>query len=112
MLPSWANQTVTVIRAATRILRGSEVFDWNNAQTFTVGGCSVQPTTTGLSEDGRVLGILDGMTAYLPPGTDVREGDRIEFDGNVYTIDGSPRTWQSATGRASHVQLNLRRWDG
>ncbi len=111
-IPSWASQSIIVIRPGVKEQRGSEVPDWENATRFTVGGCSVQPASTGLSQDGRVLGVFDGMTAYLPPGTDIREGDRVEFDGNVYTINGTPRLWQSPTGRASHVQVNLRRWEG
>ena len=112
MLPSWAKQTVTIIRPGTKIQRGSEVPDWDNATSFDVGGCSVQPASTSLSQDGRVLGIFDGETCYMPPGTDVREGDRIVHDGNTYTVNGTPRRWQSATGLASHVQVNLQRWGG
>lgn len=111
-VPSWANQTVTVIRPDIKTQRGSEVPDWDNATTFSVGRCSVQPASTSLSQDGRVLGVFDGMTCYMPPGTDVREGDRIEYDGNVYTVNGSPRKWFSATGLADHVQVNLQRWCG
>lgn len=111
-VPSWASQTVTIIRPGVKIERGSEVPDWTNTWETDVSGCSVQPASTDLSQDGRVLGVFDGMTAYMPPGTDVREGDRIEYDGNVYTINGAPRKWQSATGRVSHIQVNLRRWDG
>lgn len=112
MLPSWVSQTVTIIRPGTKIERGSTIPDWNNTWETDVSGCSIQPAATGLSQDGRVLGILDGMTAYLPPGTDVREGDRVVYEGITYEINGSPRAWNSATGRASHVQANLRRWDG
>jgi hypothetical protein len=112
MIPSWANQTVTIIRPGVKIERGSEVPDWTNTWEKDVSGCSFQPAASTLSQDGRVLGVFDGDTCYMPPGTDVREGDRIEFDGNVYTINGTPRVWKSATGRASHVQVNLQRWCG
>lgn len=111
MLPSFAQQTVTRIRPAVKSVRGSEVYDWENATEETIPGCSVQPATTSLSQDGRVLGILDGMTCYMPPGADVREGDRIRFEGVLYTIDGAPRTWFSVAS-LSHVQVNLKRWSG
>lgn len=111
-LPSWASQTVTIIRPGTGIERGSEVPDWENTQETNVSGCSVQPASTDLSQDGRVLGVFDGMTCYMPPGTDVREGDRIRHEEAVYAVVGAPRRWQSPTGRASHIQVNLRRWDG
>ena len=111
-LPSWASQTVTIIRPGTTESRGSAVPDWTNTTSTVVNRCSVQPASTSLTQDGRVQGIFDGMTAYLPPGTDVREGDRIQYDGLTYTVDGTPRVWISATGQASNVQVNLRRWSG
>ena len=111
MLPNFARQTVTRLRPGTKTIRGSEVPDWDHVESLEISGCSVQPAATDLSQDGRVLGIIDGMTAYLPPGSDVKEGDRIEYDGNVYTIDGVPRVWPSA-GNLAHVQCSLRRWSG
>jgi hypothetical protein len=54
---------------------------------------------------------MDGLTAYAPEGSDVKAGDRIKYDGNVYTITGDPRIWIGAN-RCSHVQLNLQRWRG
>ena len=85
MLPSFCNQTVTRIRPGTKELRGSIVPDWDPAKVdrLVINGCSVQPATTTLSEDGRVLGITEQWTAYLPEGTDVKAGDHIEFDGDV-----------------------------
>ena len=112
MLPTWCTQTVTRIRPGTKTLRGSDVPDWDNADFLDIGGCSVQPASTSLSEDGRILGITDGWTAYLPPGVDVRAGDRIRFDGNLYEINGEPRVWQSPTGHNNHIMLNLRRFAG
>lgn len=113
MLPSWCSQTVIRHRAGTVTLRGSEVPDWEHElKPLSIGGCSVQPASTSLSEDGRILGITDGWTAYLPSGSDVLAGDRIEFDGNLYEINGEPRTWQSATGQVNHMMLNLRRFAG
>lgn len=111
MLPSWANQTITRIRPGTKTLRGSDVPDWNNVTELTIEGCSVQPTATSLSQDGRVLGINEQMTAYLPEGSDVLAGDRIRYEGKIYTINGEPKKWQSPFTR-SHVQLNLSLWEG
>lgn len=111
MLPSFATQTVTRIRPASKTVRGSAIPDWDNADELSIKGCSVQPGATSLSLDGRALGIEDGMTCYMPPGSDVLEGDRIEYDGIVYTINGAPRVWPSA-GNLAHIQCNLRRWSG
>ena len=112
MLPSFANQTITVARAKTTITsRGSEVPDWTNTEKTTVTGCSIQPASASLSQDGRILGIADGWTAYVPEGTDVKAGDRIEFDGQIIEINGAPRKW-TGPSRTSHIQLNLKRWEG
>lgn len=113
MLPSWCIQTITRIRPGTKTQRGSQIPDWEHPEDpVIIGGCSVQPASTSLSEDGRILGITDGWTVYVPPGSDIRAGDRIEFDGNLYEINGEPRTWQSPTGHNNHIMLNLRRFAG
>ena len=111
-LPSWAADSVVIIRPKTTTSRGSIIFDWTDPTETTVNGCSVQPASTSLSEDGRVLGISDGWTAYLPPGTDVKEGDRVKFNSETYTIKGAPRVWNSPTGAVSAILLNLQRWSG
>ena len=111
MLPSFATQSVTRIRAGVKSVRGSDIPDWSDQDELVISGCSVQPATTGLSQDGRVLGILDGLTCYLPSGSDVREGDRIRFEGVLYMIDGAPRVWPSVASCA-HTQVNLKRWSG
>lgn len=112
MVASFATQTITRVRPGTKTLRGSEVPDWSNTTSVSISGCSVQPATATLSQDGRVLGISDGWTAYLPTGADVKAGDKIVFDGNEYAINGEPRTWISPTGNRSNMQLNLMRWSG
>lgn len=112
MLPSWCNQSITRIRPGVKTARGSDIPDWDNADSLVINGCSIQPASTSLSEDGRVLGIMDGYTAYLPPFSDVQAGDRIIFDGKPYEINGEPRPWYSPTGHNNHVMLNLRRFTG
>lgn len=113
MLPSFASQTVTRIRPGTKESRGSTIPDWSEDKvtTLTITGCSVQPASTGLSQDGRVLGISEGLTAYLPEGSDVQAGDHILYDGNTYEINGEPKVWAGAFTR-SNIQLNLIRWRG
>lgn len=112
MLPSFARQTIIRIRPASKTLRGSEVPDWSDVTRAIIPGCSVQPAGTTLSQDGRVLAFTDGLTVYLPPDADVKAGDRIEYAGETYTINGSPRVWPSASGGLDHIMLNLQRWSG
>lgn len=112
MLLSFFRQTVTRIRPGMKSLRGTIVPDWENATTLDIPGCSVQPAGTSLSQDGRDLGISDGMTAYLPADADVQSGDRIQYEDKFYTIMGDPRVWPSASGALDHIELNLERWSG
>lgn len=112
MLPSFCRDTVTRIRPGTKTERGSAIPDWENTTDLDIGGCSMQPAGTSLSEDGRVLGISSGFTLYAPPDADIMAGDCIRFNGNTYTINGDVRPWPSATGCLDHLLINLVRWQG
>lgn len=113
MLPSFCTQEITRIRPGTKTVRGSVIPDWDETKVdkLKITGCSVQPATTSLSQDGRVLGINEQWTAYLPEGSDVKAGDRILFEGKTYTINGDPKEWTAPFTR-SNIQLNLTRWEG
>lgn len=112
MLPSFARDTVTRIRPGAKERRGSTEPDWDNAETLDIPGCSIQPATTTLSQDGRVLGLSEGYNGFFPPGADIKAGDRIRYGENVYTVIGEPKVWQSPTGRVSSTQATLERWAG
>ena len=112
MLPSFCNQIVTRIRPSTVDSRGSTIFDWTNVNLLDIGGCSMQPASTSLTEDGRVLGISDLYTLFAPPDADIEAGDRIQFNGKVYEINGDVRVQPSATGHLDHIQVTLRRYHG
>jgi len=112
MALSFWRQSITRIRPGTKTERGSEVPDWDDLDTLVINGCSVQPASTALTQDGRVEGITDGLTVYAPAGADVHVGDRVEYAGNVYTINGDVLSWPSASGTLDHLYLNLVRWRG
>ena len=116
-LPSFARDTVTVMRASRIVERGVEIYDWDQAETHDIPGCSVQFTTTALN------GVLSAnkfardslMTRailYMPPGSDIQKGDRIIFNGDRYLIDGAPYEMISPTGRLTHIKCNLVDWEG
>lgn len=111
MLPSWANDVITVRRPAMVERRGTTVPDWANAQTHAVSGCSVQLPTTSMSLDGRTATEIAGAV-YAPPNSDVMAGDRIEFNGAAYLVDGEPMPWKSPTGRVSHLHVRIVAWRG
>ena len=111
MLPSFCNDTVIRIRPGTKESRGSTIFDWENATELQIEGCSVQPASTSLSEDGRVLNIRDERTMFAPAGSDIRDGDRIRFDGEIFTINGDVRIQSTAFG-LEHLHITLKRYSG
>lgn len=71
----------------------------------------MQPATTSLSEDGRVLGIQDTYTLFAPSGADIETGDRIVFNGKTYTIDGDVRVQPTAMS-LDHIEITLKRYTG
>ena len=112
MLPSWCKQTVTVLRAPMRTVGARTERDWANAQPHTVPGCSLQQTGTSTG-----FGAVDAVATadavlYAPPNADIADGDRVEFGGAIYVVDGIPSNCQSPTGRVSHVQARLSKWAG
>lgn len=105
------HQTIERIRPGEKTERGSVIPDWDNSNVATIEHCLVQPGTTILDQDGRVLGISDGLTVCAPVDSDIKAGDRIRYDGEVYIIDGKPLVWKNVK-KLDHMKLNLRRWRG
>lgn len=113
MLPTFARETVTIIHPGTMADRGVTVPDWEHATRSTVAGCSVQPAGTSRTfASARVLNIQDAYTLYAPPGAPIVPGDRVECSAGRFETDGAPEIWTSPTGKVSHVQWTLRRWEG
>ena len=108
---SFWRQTIKRLRPGTTTERGSTVYDWSKPDELEIPECSVQPASTSLSQDGRILGVQDGLTVYAPVDADVKAGDRIQFGDAVYTINGDPLVWPGVS-RMQHIQLNLQRWRG
>ena len=108
---SFWTQSITRLRPTTTTERGSDIPDWTKPDELVIDGCSVQPATTSLNQDGRVEGISDGLTVYAPVDADIKAGDRIQYGGNVYTINGDPLIWPGVA-RMQHMQVNLMRWRG
>lgn len=113
MLPSWADDMLTVLRAPYIDQRGSRVRDWDNAVPHVVAGCSVQPNSSssdeGLTREDQVTASL---VAYMPPGADIQSGDRVEYNGKTYDVDGDVLAWHSPTGALDHGVAYLRTYKG
>lgn len=112
MLPTFAKDTVVRLRPQYSESRGKSVPDWTRQpQSLGIRGCSMQPASTSLSTDGRVLGISDLYTLYAPSDADIKAGDRIVFNDLTYEIDGDVRVYP-APCRLEHIEVSLRRYHG
>lgn len=112
MLPTFMNKSVIVIKPGSKTVRGQTVPDWEHSTQSTIPNCSMQPASTTLSQDGRVLAVTDRFTCFMPANADVDAGDRISYKGKTYTIEGDPRDWESASTRLDHLELDLVRYRG
>lgn len=110
MLPSFATQSITRVRASTtEDIYHNDVVDWGLASETLISGCSVQPGATTedlINRDG----VLIQWTVFAPSGTDIEATDRVKYLGATYEIDGEPDRW--ATGVLDHVRFFLKRWEG
>ena len=109
---AWTNDTITRLRPDTKVSRGSQIFDWEKADELTINSCSMQPASTSLDTNGRVLGVSDGYTLYTPLNADIKAGDRIMYNNEYYEINGEPRAWKSPFGAVEHLVVNLMRYYG
>lgn len=112
MLPSIMNQTVVRVRPGTKESRGSTIPDFDNVKKINISRCSMQPASTTLSQDGRVLGITDTYTLFAPPDADIVAGDYIEYHDLLYQVIGDVRVQPSASGRLDHLNITLKRYQG
>lgn len=110
MLPSFANDTITIVRPTFAEDSRHNLVPDKAAETQ-VFGCSVQPGV--MSEDENMRDALAvRWTVFLPPGSDIRGTDRVRFNGREYQVKGEPERWQSPTGAVSHVMASLVDWEG
>ena len=112
MLPSFCKDNVFRLRPKMTESRGKAIPDWSTEpERLGICGCSMQPASTTLSTDGRVLGISDLYTLFAPTHADIKAGDRIEYNGLVYEVDGDVRIQPTAC-RLDHIEVSLRRYNG
>jgi hypothetical protein len=113
MLPSFATQTIEVVEPTMVEERGQLVPDWDAepASVTPVPGCSVQPGASSEDLAGR-SNVIVRWTVYAPPGIPVTAHSRVRYDGRLYSVDGEPARWPSATGALDHTVLLLIDWEG
>jgi head-tail adaptor len=108
--PSFARQTVTVLRAAETTDRyGNPMSDWSSPNTHDISGCVLQPLageeTLSLDADS----VLSRWSLDTPADADLTATDRVSYAGEVYEVDGQIGDWPSPTGRLRHRQAMLKR---
>lgn len=113
MLPSWCQDSVTVLRAPLASRGGRRARDWKQAVPHELHGCSLQPSTSETDFDGAQRNASESQARLLcPPGSDVAEGDRIVSASRTWEVDGVPYELRSPTGRVSNMVVRLREWRG
>jgi hypothetical protein len=107
-----AGETVTIVRTGTptQDQYGNDVA--GSPTEIDVPGCAVAPRTSNEDVTGRDQ-VIEGLTVWMPAGTDVRPTDRVRRAGVLYDIDGDAGAWTSPfTGFAAPVQISLARVTG
>lgn len=113
MLPSWCQDSVTVLRAPVATRNGRTARDWTQAVPRELRGCSLQPSTTETSFDGTQRNPSASAARLLcPPDADVCEGDRVVAASRTWEVDGVPLRLSSPTGATSNLSVTLREWRG
>lgn len=112
MMPSFARDSVKIIRGKVTEERGTTVIDFADAKTHDIGRCSFQPVSSATTWTDARQAVTVRAVLYLPPSADIRSGDIVEFNGVRYAIDGAPHEWRSPSGRVDNIQCSLIDWQG
>ncbi|MGW5426881.1 hypothetical protein ACWET9_06590 [Streptomyces sp. NPDC004059] len=105
-------QSLVIVRAGTVVDEYHNAKpDWGAGATRTpVSGVNVQPSggSTENSDDKQVT--VTGWRLYTPRGVDLdlRETDRVEFDGMTLQVAGKVARWPAPGGGVHHVEADLR----
>lgn len=110
-LPSWAQKSVQVVRAAQVLDHGTTQPDWSQATTRTVVGCSFQPSS-GIDDILNRSAVGGPAVLFMPAGTDVTGYDRVVVNGKTYEVVGEPEVWEGPTPRLAHTKVTLHVWEG
>lgn len=107
-----AKETITRLRA-DRVSNGYGGFedDWSDPDESDIPGWGVDAGGTVADLDRRE-GAQVQYTLRGPVAADVRRGDRVRWNGEVYTVDGRPRVQPGPTALTSHLIVQLILWEG
>ena len=111
MMPSFANETITVVTPGTRTVHGSTVDDWAAATRRDIDYCVVDSaSTTELSERGRST-TQDACNVQLPVGAvPPTPQDKVILPGRgEYRVQGEVQPITSPSGALDGSQFYAER---
>ncbi|MFE5332563.1 hypothetical protein ACFRCG_39915 [Embleya sp. NPDC056575] len=106
-------QSIVIVRAPLVADRyGSEQRDWDAATRTPVDGVNVQPAGAPAQSTEYIADrqtTATGWRLYTQRGMDLdlRETDRVEFDGMTLEVDGKVGRWPRPGGGVHHVEAEL-----
>ena len=109
---SFMRDSVTVKRAPTATKNGAEYRDWDRATSAIISNVQITAQATSRDFEGRVTQVSDRRTLRAKYDADIQPGDRIEWNGDTYEVDGEVFHTKSPTGRISTTRCTLVRWEG
>jgi hypothetical protein len=117
---TYGRATVLVLRAPSKLVHGSEVYDWKSPAVARVRfeDCLVQAAATSEDLDHReaLRGTYD---VFLPEydadgnAADLRGTDKVVLpNGREYRVVGDPEFIESVSGALNQWQILVERWAG
>lgn len=112
------NQSVVRVRAGDRTDRGGNIAaDWSPSAVnrLTVERLNVQPNTQVEVIDEQRNAVITGYRVQSEEGTDpdIRATDRIEWNDDVFEVDGEVARWpQLFTDATHHIEFTMKRATG
>ena len=102
------------MEAISQVRRSSVSTDSYGQPVFTTTTTSVNALVSarvsGTNFDADQITVTDGLTIYLPSGTDVQDDDKFIIRGKTYEVDGEAFDWRDGLGSWSPgVVVNLQR---
>ena len=101
-------ESITQVRQSSSATdsHGLPVWVETNIEIFGI----VAARTSGSVTEADAITITQGLTLYLPSGTDVQDGDKFIVRGKRYVIDGEAFDWRDGLGNWNPgVVVNLTR---
>lgn len=104
------DDTFTVVRA--QLIEdprsGAKYRDWANASRIVVPNAKVNPFQLAEKLNYEINAEREyartGMKFFYPP-MEIYHTDRIEYDGDTYTVFGHPMVWKDFEGQPDHGEL-------